>query len=61
MKKKFYESPLAVEVKIEAEHMLATSFQINGDDDRVNTGDDDSAGGQLSAGHRGEWGNLWKK
>ena len=61
MKKKFYESPLAVEVKIEAEHMLATSFQINGDDVRVDTGDDDSAGGQLSAGHRGEWGNLWKK
>ena len=59
--KKFYESPLAVEVKIEAEHMLATSFQINGDDVRVDTGDDDSAGGQLSAGHRGEWGNLWKK
>ena len=57
--KKFYESPLAVEVKIEAEHMLATSFQIN--DDRVNTGGDDDAGGQLSAGHRGEWGNLWKK
>ena len=58
--KKFYESPLAVEVKIEAEHMLATSFQINGDNDRVDTGDDDSAGGQLSAGHRGQWGNLWQ-
>ena len=61
MKKKFYESPLAVEVKIEAEHMLATSFQINGDDVRVDTDGDDDTGGQLSAGHRGEWGNLWKK
>ena len=34
--------------------MLATSFIIS--DDKVDT----SAGGQLSAGHRGEWGNLWK-
>ena len=56
--KKFYESPLAVEVKIEADQMLATSFPIN--NDRVDTGDDDDAGGQLSAGHRGQWGNLWQ-
>ena len=55
--KKFYESPLAVEVKIEAEQMLATSFKINDDGDRVNTSED---GVQLSAGRRGEWGNLWK-
>lgn len=52
--KKTYESPLATEVKVEAEQMLATSFGIS--DDRVDT----SNGGQLSAGHRGEWGNLWK-
>jgi hypothetical protein len=56
--KKFYESPLAVEVKIEAEQMLATSFPLNDDtNDRVNTEDD---GVQLSAGHRGQWGNLWQ-
>ena len=54
MMKKTYESPLATEVKVEAEQMLATSFGIS--DDRVDT----SNGGQLSAGPRGEWGNLWK-
>ena len=53
--KKFYVSPLATEVNVEAELMLATSFKI--DDTTVDT----SAGGQLSAGHRGEWGNLWGK
>ena len=52
--KKEYTSPLATEVKVEAEQMLATSFKIT--DETVDT----SAGGQLSAGHRGEWGNLWK-
>ena len=52
--KKIYESPIATEVKLLAEQMLATSFQIN--DDRVDTSD----GGQLSADRRGEWGNLWK-
>ena len=53
--KKFYESPLATEVKVEAEQMLATSFQIT--NDKVDT----SNGGQLTSGHRGEWGNLWAK
>ena len=53
--KKEYTSPLATEVKVEAEQMLATSFIIS--DEKVDT----SEGGQLSAGHRGEWGNLWKK
>lgn len=52
--KKIYESPLATEVKVEAEQMLATSFGIS--NDRVDT----SNGGQLSTGNRGEWGNLWK-
>ena len=52
--KKEYTSPLATEVKVEAEQMLAASFIIS--DDKVDT----SEGGQLSAGHRGEWGNLWK-
>ena len=52
--KKIYESPLATEVKVEAEQMLATSFGIS--NDRVDT----ENGGQLSTGNRGEWGNLWK-
>ena len=56
--KKFYVSPLATEVKIEAEQMLATSFKLdNSNENRVDT---EVEGGQLSAGHRGEWGNLWK-
>ncbi len=52
--KKSYQTPLATEVKIETEQMLATSFQIN--DEKVDT----SEGGQLTTGNRGEWGNLWK-
>ena len=52
--KKEYTSPLATEVNVDAEHMLATSFIIS--DEKVDTSDGD----QLSAGHRGEWGNLWK-
>ena len=53
--KKTYESPHAVEVKIEAEQMLAASFKL---DDKTQV--DTSQGGQLTTGHRGEWGNLWK-
>ena len=53
--KKIYVSPLATEVKVEAEQMLATSFKIT--DETVDTSD----GGQLTSGHRGEWGNLWVK
>ena len=49
-----YVSPLATEVMIEVEQMLATSFQIN--DEKIDT----SEGGQLTTGNRGEWGNLWK-
>jgi hypothetical protein len=57
--KKFYVSPLATEVKIEAEQMLATSFKLD-NENRVDTEANDGSG-QLSAGHRGEWGNLWGK
>ena len=53
--KKNYVSPLAVEVNVEAESMLAASLQINSDK-TVNTSDE---GAQLSGGSRGEWGNLW--
>ena len=57
--KKFYVSPLATEVKIEAEQMLATSFKLD-NENRVDTGGEDGGSGQLSAGHRGQWGNLWQ-
>ena len=52
--KKVYSAPLATEVNIEATNMLAASLQLN-NDKTVDT----SSGGQLSSGHRGEWGNLW--
>ena len=52
--KKTYVSPLAAEVSVAAESMLAASLQINSDK-TVDT----SNGGQLSGGSRGEWGNLW--
>ncbi|MBR4989078.1 MAG: hypothetical protein IKY85_04120 [Bacteroidaceae bacterium] len=52
--KKVYSAPLATEVNIEATNMLAASLKL----DNNNTVDT-SNGGQLSSGHRGEWGNLW--
>ena len=52
--KKTYVSPLAAEVNVAAESMLAASLQINSGK-TVDT----SNGGQLSGGSRGEWGNLW--
>ena len=52
--KKNYTSPLAAEVNVEAESMLATSLKLDGDKEV-----DTSAGGQLSGGRRGSWGNLW--
>ena len=52
--KKNYVSPLAVEVSVATESMLAASLQIN-NEKTVDT----SNGGQLSGGSRGEWGNLW--
>ena len=52
--KKNYTSPLAVEVNVEAESMLAASLLLDGKK-TVDT----SNGEQLSGGHRGEWGNLW--
>ena len=51
--KKNYVSPLATEVNVAAESMLAASLKIS--DTTVDT----SNGGQLSGGSRGEWGNLW--
>ena len=51
--KKIYVSPLATEVNVAAESMLAASLKMS--DTTVDT----SNGGQLSGGSRGEWGNLW--
>ena len=49
--KKTYISPLAAEVNVEAEQMLAASV-IKGEE-TVDPGE------AWSNGHRGEWGNLW--
>ena len=53
--KKTYVSPLATEVNVAAESMLAASVKIDG----TKSVDTSSEGGQLSGGSRGEWGNLW--
>ena len=53
--KKNYISPLAAEVSVMSESMLATSLKLDSDK-TVDT----SNGGQLSGGHRGSWGNLWE-
>ena len=53
--KKTYVSPLAAEVNVAAESMLAASLQINSN----KTVDTSADGAQLSGGSRGEWGNLW--
>ena len=52
--KKTYVSPLASEVNVAAETMLAASVRIDGSK-TVDT----SNGGQLGGSSRGEWGNLW--
>ena len=53
--KKNYVSPLASEVNVAAETMLAASVRIDGS----KTVDTTTENGQLSGGSRGEWGNLW--
>ena len=53
--KKTYNSPLATEVNIAAENMLAASLGIHSD----KTVDTSTEGGQLGGNRRGEWGNLW--
>ena len=52
--KKNYVSPLATEVSVVAESMLAASLKIS--DTTVDTS---AQGAQLSGSSRGEWGNLW--
>ena len=55
--KKIYVSPLATEVKIEAEQMLASSSIGVGQDPQGPL----DPGGALTNRPRGEWGNLWAK
>ena len=52
--KKNYISPLAVEVNVKAESMLATSLLLNGEKEV-----DTSNGGQLGKENDRQWGNLW--
>ena len=49
--KKNYVSPLAVEVNVEAESMLAASIGMGSGSVNANQ--------SLADEHRGEWGNLW--
>ena len=53
--KKTYVSPLAMEVNVEAEAMIAASLKMDGN----KTVDTSAPGSQLTGGARGEWGNLW--
>ena len=53
--KKTYVSPLATEVSVAAETMLAASLKLD-NEKTVDT----SNGGQLGGNHRCEWGNLWQ-
>ena len=52
--KKSYISPLAMEVNVIAEPILAGSLRLDNEKEI-----DTSNGGQLSGGPRGQWGNLW--
>ena len=52
--KKTYVSPLATEVNVEAESMLAASLKMDSDK-TVDT----SNGGQLGKENDRQWGNLW--
>ena len=51
---KNYVSPLATEVNVEAEAMLAASLKMD-NEKTVDT----SAGGQLGKENDRQWGNLW--
>ena len=53
--KKEYTSPLAIEVSVAAENMLAASIKID-NEKTVDT----SNGGQLRGGRRGQGGDLWQ-
>ena len=53
--KKNYVSPLANEVNVTTEGLIAASLKMNSDKTV------DSSTQQLSNENRGEWGNLWGK
>ena len=52
--KKTYVSPLATEVSVAAESMLAASLKLDN-----NKTVDTSNGGQLGKDNNRQWGNLW--
>jgi hypothetical protein len=53
--KKNYVSPLATEVSVAAETMLAASLKLDGN----KTVDTSADGGQLGKDNDRQWGNLW--
>ena len=53
--KKTYNSPLATEVNVAAETMLAASLKLDN-----NKTVDTSNGGQLGKDNDRQWGNLWQ-
>ena len=53
--KKTYISPIATEISVAAENMIAASLGIH-NDKSVDTSNE----GQLGGNRRGEWGNLWQ-
>ena len=55
--KKNYVSPLANEVNVTTEGLIAASLSLN----NGSTVNSKNEGTQLSNGNRGEWGNLWGK
>ena len=54
--KKNYVSPLANEVNVTTEGLIAASLQMNN-----TTVNSKTEGTQLSNENRGQWGNLWGK
>ncbi len=54
--KRTYVSPLATEVNVMTEGIIAVSVQVH--DKEVDT---TVSGAQLGNTQRGEWGNLWSK
>ena len=57
MNKKAYITPAMEVMNVETVEMIATSLAMFSEDEV----DTSTEGGQLGAGRRGSWGNLWEK
>ena len=57
MNKKAYTAPTMEAMNVETVEMIATSLAMFSEDEV----DTSTEGGQLGAGRRGSWGNLWEK